>query len=543
MPTKEEDDRTNEEAHRAAVEELSTTADHEAADEAALKEQRLVVLEQVGILRNEEETHDAHTKNQSQPSLNVGVGAQDRLPPQSITIGTGAEVTNRNPSESGLDIAPPRLGRSNDVRIARRPGAYHDAPGAEPTRVDTSNTEVVHEQDDDEEEEEEEEEEEGTPPEELLAVANRVVEESVVTQQANPMDLERASQRDRKWQRLRQCCIFLAIVIVLAVLAIATGVVLGNRGSSNANANEEPSFSSTESPTPAPTTFLEGLPEETQVALEDPRTSQSQAYEWLLGGNSSNSPFSEWRKLQWLALATFFFSTGGDGWSDNRGGWLDEDLHECYWSQSVVSGTALQNITTNDWNCDDNGRIQRMLFNNNNLKGTLPVEISLLTSLQDMEFVFSFQLTGSLPTEIGLLTKLRRLHMVALGTDGPVPSEIGLLQNLEQITIAFTAITGDVPTELGNLHANLTSLVVSENPGVRLPSELLSLTNLSDLHVQLYDDIGIQLVDIFRSLQKLESTSFRQPGLNGTLPSESYTCRLWGNFFYKSQLTHLSFCS
>ena len=121
---------------------------------------------------------------------------------------------------------------------------------------------------------------------------------------------------------------------------------------------------------------------ESEDALKDPGSPQSRALTWIvveqeqgrrrqvllrrsrrsLAGISSNSSI-----LQRWVLATFFYSTNGDLWN-RKDGWLSNG-NECTWFSTQPSTV-----------CNQDGFVQSIDLQNNNLGGTLPPELSILGS-------------------------------------------------------------------------------------------------------------------------------------------------------------------
>jgi Leucine-rich repeat (LRR) protein len=60
------------------------------------------------------------------------------------------------------------------------------------------------------------------------------------------------------------------------------------------------------------------------------------------------------------------------------------------------------------------------------ISGTIPSEISLLSSLSGLELTNTF-LTGAIPTELGLLAKLQRLSLEHNRLTDTIPSVLGQL--------------------------------------------------------------------------------------------------------------------
>ena len=152
------------------------------------------------------------------------------------------------------------------------------------------------------------------------------------------------------------------LVLVVIIAAVVLSVVLtGGK----------------DSPTPAPTI----APVDTQAledliaaaspdqgdALRNSSTPQNKALAWLIANNTNLGSYSDKQKIQRYALATLYYSTGGDNWTSQRG-WLSDD-DECRWYNPVVSGDV----------CNTDGDLVTLDLSSNNLQGTLPAEISMLS--------------------------------------------------------------------------------------------------------------------------------------------------------------------
>eukprot|EP00533_Pseudo-nitzschia_delicatissima_P004719 CAMPEP_0116095296 /NCGR_PEP_ID=MMETSP0327-20121206/9587_1 /TAXON_ID=44447 /ORGANISM="Pseudo-nitzschia delicatissima, Strain B596" /LENGTH=77 /DNA_ID=CAMNT_0003586953 /DNA_START=339 /DNA_END=572 /DNA_ORIENTATION=- len=64
------------------------------------------------------------------------------------------------------------------------------------------------------------------------------------------------------------------------------------------------------------------------------------------------------------------------------------------------------------------------------------------------------QLTGTIPTEIGLLTSLTGLYLVYNDLTGNIPSEIGLLKNLKYLKTYRNNLNDTIPSEVQELDDN-----------------------------------------------------------------------------------------
>jgi Leucine-rich repeat (LRR) protein len=150
--------------------------------------------------------------------------------------------------------------------------------------------------------------------------------------------------------------------------------------------------------------------------------------------------YSEARNEQRLALATFYYATGGSFWTNNTG-WLSYDIAECEWFSRSPS----------DQVCDGDGNYLRLHLDNNNLLGTLPIGISALSNLQSLDLNFNY-LLNSIPSSLQTLTTLDYINLAFNSFTGSIP--VGLLVpliNLRQLAVNNNLLNGTIPSEVGNL--------------------------------------------------------------------------------------------
>jgi len=91
-----------------------------------------------------------------------------------------------------------------------------------------------------------------------------------------------------------------------------------------------------------------------------------------------------------------------------------------------------------------------LIFTNDKLTGSIPVEIGNLTNLTHL-FLHNNQLTGVIPPEIGNLSNLIHLSLYSNQLTGVIPPEIGNLTNLNYLFLQNNQLTGVIPSEIGNL--------------------------------------------------------------------------------------------
>ena len=123
-----------------------------------------------------------------------------------------------------------------------------------------------------------------------------------------------------------------------------------------------------------------------------------------------------------------------------------------------------------------------IMYNNDQLAGSIPAEIGNLTSLTFLNLQ-SCQLTGTIPIEIGNLTSLTSLFLDFNHLSGAIPAEIGNLTSLIELNLSFNQLSGPIPAEISNL-TSLTTLALGGNPLTgTIPTGIGNLTSLAYLHL------------------------------------------------------------
>jgi len=164
-------------------------------------------------------------------------------------------------------------------------------------------------------------------------------------------------------------------------------------------------------------------------------------------------------------LSTLFFATKGDEWS-SKTNWATS-VNQCNWERVACAA----------------GEVTELSLFNNNIGGTLPKEIGLLTNLTMLDFEDN-ELSGPIPTKIGLLTSLMRIRLASNQLSGSLPTEIGLLTSLTDLYLQDNKLSGSIPSELGLLRI-LTVLHLHDNKlSGSMPSEIGLLTKLERLYIE-----------------------------------------------------------
>lgn len=286
--------------------------------------------------------------------------------------------------------------------------------------------------------------------------------------------------------------------------------------------------------------LVRNLPSYTQQALETPTSPQQRALNWLTKDPALVS-YTAAQLLQRFVLKTFYYATNGDNdefdseqqWL-NSDGWSSSSLsssneHECQWFTTYQDDSI-------EPACNDQGVYTVLSVRRNNLRGSLPMELALLTSLRVLDLELN-SIQSDIPTELGLMTNLERLLLGANDLTGSVPSQLGQLSRLVELELENNALSSSIPIELGQLN-RLVNLTLDDNQVQgEIPSELGQLTHLENLLLHgnmLQGSIPSQA----GQWSQLLSLSLRNNELTGSLPSQlgllTNLERLWA---YQNQLS------
>ena len=199
-------------------------------------------------------------------------------------------------------------------------------------------------------------------------------------------------------------------------------------------------------------------------------------------------------------MTTFFYSTEGASWL-NTEGWLSNESI-CDW----------RGIT-----CVD-GRVTKLNQNKNGLAGSLPAELSALSSLSTLE-VFMNSIGGALPTEL-FIPSITGLDLEENNFTGELFSEDLLsLDGLEILRASINGFTGTIPEDIDRL-SSLTELWIGENENFSagiIPNSITSLTKLSSIIAYNCGLTGT-LPENIGNLTDVRNLDLHNNGMTGSIP-------------------------
>ena len=223
-----------------------------------------------------------------------------------------------------------------------------------------------------------------------------------------------------------------------------------------------------------------------------------------------------------LALVALYQSTNGGSWS------VQWDLNQPFttWhgihtnSIGCVTGIDLSNNQLSGTIPVEIGqldRLQELCLSNNNLVGTIPEAIGQLVSLRRLS-LNNNQLTGGFPSTIDGLSHLQRIDLSNNQLTGNILPDIGKLFDLQELFFQKNQLSGELPSTIGNLY-NLNILNIGENQLTgSIPSTITQLVNLQNINLSHNQLTGVLPTDM-EQLANLFIISLQNNQLTGMIPA------------------------
>ena len=202
-----------------------------------------------------------------------------------------------------------------------------------------------------------------------------------------------------------------------------------------------------------------------------------------------------------LALTELYDSTNGPLWANT---W---DL------SSGQSYCTFYGIT-----CNELDQITRIDVSDNNLHGTIPSELGLMSMLTRLDLEGN-SISGTIPSELGMISLMIRLDLDFNAITGTIPSELGMLKSLAFLDLGPNSIRGTLPSNLGKL-SSLTFLDVGPNSITgSIPSEVGLLSSLTYLDLEVNSITGT-IPSMLGMLSSMTELYFDRNSITGTIPTE-----------------------
>jgi hypothetical protein len=186
-----------------------------------------------------------------------------------------------------------------------------------------------------------------------------------------------------------------------------------------------------------------------------PNSCQFLTLDWMIGTTSDDLKIvkSVNRIRQRYSLGVFHCELYTSAWFtlDMH---LKGDDNECTWSTSDLTD-AITDVVTPPCNGNNDVQILRIINGNNNadtknsveeqlqFRGTLPPELSMITSLQEITLMDHLaNLYGTIPSEYNLLSTLEKFQLSSNALNGSIPN---FIYNIEYVDLSHNTLTGTIP--------------------------------------------------------------------------------------------------
>jgi len=254
------------------------------------------------------------------------------------------------------------------------------------------------------------------------------------------------------------------------------------------------------------------------------KSPQVKAQNWL-SQDPQFHQYSDDRMIQRWVLATFAFGMM-EGTSNGDNAFLSQQevlqippalqdwvqyTDECTWFHTIGddNGSSV---------CNSEGLYIRLDLRSQNLVGTLPSEIALLSNHLLYLHLYDNQIKGTMPTELGLLSKLERLELTNNTFDGSLPTELGSLDKIEFLGLGVNNFSGPLPSEMGNL-SRLNTIGLEWNQFTsEIPPELGNLRKTRILNMDRNDLSGYVPQTLGQMIHLREFNLSFNSGLIGNIP-------------------------
>ncbi|XP_021719098.1 probable leucine-rich repeat receptor-like protein kinase At5g49770 [Chenopodium quinoa] len=170
-------------------------------------------------------------------------------------------------------------------------------------------------------------------------------------------------------------------------------------------------------------------------------------------------------------------------------------------------------------------------FGMNRLSGTIPAKLFNSSMILIHVLFDNNDLTGSIPSSLGLVSTLEAVRFDRNSLSGDLPASIGNLTNVNELVLSHNALTGPIP-DLSRMQT-LSLLDLSNNSfdAAEVPQWISSLQSLTTLMMEGAKLEGPLPEEIF-SIPQLQTVNMRNNQINGTF-------EIGGNYSRELQLIDL----
>lgn len=233
--------------------------------------------------------------------------------------------------------------------------------------------------------------------------------------------------------------------------------------------------------------------------LYDPSTPQGKSRYWMTHIDQLELRVDiegETRVQQRYILCVLYYATNGEFWSEIQ--FLNPDVHECDWS-GIYCNTTLVNVLNES---------------DNNLTGTLPLEIESLTDLHYL-ILRNNSISGTIPDQ--LFESLDQLEWIDLSEnllEGTIPQNVGTFPVLEYLYLSNNRLQGKVP-----FFPNIQRLLLEKNSLTSFDTQYATSAPFLVIFLALENQFSGPLPTVWNA-PRMERLDLRRNGWTGTIPQD-----------------------
>ena len=218
--------------------------------------------------------------------------------------------------------------------------------------------------------------------------------------------------------------------------------------------------------------------------------------------------------MERAALIELYNATDGNNWI-NKNNWCSErPLNE--WTGVSIN---------------KDGRVERLSFNFNNMKGAIPECIGKLAMLKSLD-MYGCGIIGPLPES---LADCKNFQSLELGnnplTGAVIPEYWGQhMEKLEYLGIYNTDLGGELPKSIGGMKSLKNLFIPSNRITGTIPESIGGLTQLEELKLSGNLLTG-SIPESMANLSNLKNFALHSNQFNGTIPKAFQETETWKNFW------------
>jgi hypothetical protein len=246
----------------------------------------------------------------------------------------------------------------------------------------------------------------------------------------------------------------------------------------------------------------------TEFILSNEHSPQAKAMKWISEEDTYKISSKDPNVLQRFAMAVVYYAMSTDDpmeaptpWK-NQDNWLSGE-GICAWYGVECSSSS-----------DDNGPVISLNLTNNELRGTVPTELTALSQLHKLD-LSSNEIDGTIPKPLFSMTSLLDLWLRNNYIGGTIPSTFGAFSSLRQLHLGQNRLVGSIPKEIEHM-VNLKDLALDNN---QLTGTIPSLRDMEKLTVLYLDHNHLygKLPSTINKLTNLKEFRLSSNGITGTL--------------------------